>query len=53
MGDIFPDADAVYVTYKKEIIKYLSNEFDEITNSDAIIELEESLKAIFVEMKKK
>ena len=51
--NFFPDADAVYVTYKKEVVKYLSDEFEEIVNRNELIEIEKRLKAIFLEMKKK
>lgn len=49
----FPDADAVYVTFKKEIQKYLQRNFKEIINSSPICEMEDRLKLIFLEMQKK
>jgi len=48
----FPDADAVYVTYKKEIIDFLSNRFSLIENAAALQQFEKNLKAIFLELVK-
>jgi ubiquinone/menaquinone biosynthesis C-methylase UbiE len=48
-----PDVDAVYITYKNEIVSYLNADFNLIGNSDAIQEIELNQKVIFLEMQKK
>lgn len=48
-----PDVDAVYVTYKKEMITYLRNDFNELTNVDSLRQVEQKQKIIFLQMQKK
>jgi SAM-dependent methyltransferase len=48
-----PDVDAVYVTYKKEIVAYLKQDFSEIFNDEVLRQLELKRKVIFLQMEKK
>lgn len=47
------DADAVYVTYKKEITTYLRQSFRELPNDDLLSHCEKNQRAIFLQMIKK
>lgn len=47
-----PDVDAVYVTYKPEIISYLKPAFSEIRNDEVLKEYEANKKVIFLKLKK-
>ncbi len=51
--DFQPDADAVYVTYKKEMIAYLQQNFTEIKNTDQLTAYELRNRVIFLQMQKK
>lgn len=47
-----PDADAVYVTYKNEMIKYLQQSFIEIKNDKVLTDYEIRNRVIFLQMQK-
>lgn len=47
-----PDVDAVYLTYKNEIIRYLSDEFEVEENSDDLKKYEKERALIFLSLKK-
>jgi SAM-dependent methyltransferase len=50
--DFKPDADAVYVTYKKEMVSYLQESFNEIENDSKLIAYELKNRVIFLQMQK-
>lgn len=47
-----PDVDAVYVTYKKEIIRYLKGRFNAVENGVEIKKYEHRKKWIFMQLEK-
>jgi SAM-dependent methyltransferase len=50
--DFTPDVDAVYVTYKDEMIRFLNNNFSVIGNSEREKKYEKSSRLIFLKMRK-